>query len=789
MYEYPPLRPFSLAEYKSRLDKTRKEMQSASLDLLFITEPENIYYLTNYQTVGCPDLQVLLVPREDDIYFITRKLEITNCERSLLVPSQQFTYADHEDPITVAIDTIKEQSPGVMNLAVERASKRYGVHHNEALKQHFTLSDSTIISQLRLIKSAAEIEVMTRAAQICAAGVSAAAASVPGMSESQIAGNIYRNMSREGAEYPAYPPFVAIGTNGCCGHYTGMNNTTLNEGNLLFVEIGGCFLRYHSAMMRTFYVGDELPDWLNEAEVAVRQATEEMTRAMRPGASCHDVDEIGRKIMTQRDWVPSLRSGYSIGIGFYSDWGESVSLRMNPQSEHFFQAGMVIHLIPWIQIPGVGAIGLSDTVAIGEDGAWSLFGPHRPPSSIQLIKPPPKFNGIIAGQVSRLLRTLQGVPTIRTPLVRCGQFASEHKLGEVYVKDESKRFNIQAFKAVGGLYACSKVLCKMLSINIENHLDVPTIRDMFTKRFGQTTFVTATDGNHGRGVAWSAQHLGQNAVIFMPKGTVQSRIDNVRKLGATVNVTDVNYDDTVALAFEFAKKNELPIVQDTALEGYTEIPDWIMQGYCAIVEEALEEMRGPTHVFLPCGVGCFASAVIAFLRDRFGDSVKVVLFEPMNAACAYESAKEGTLTAVTGDLETMMAGMACGVPSVTAWPILRDHVNYFTKICDNVGGNGMRIMRDAGIEAGECGGAGIGLLHHICTSNDEFRAELGLDERSHILLINTEGATDPENYQKQMELPMVPGSCDYMVNRTRKMKAFDRKSSPPSSTTASVLNG
>lgn len=356
----------------------------------------------------------------------------------------------------------------------------------------------------------------------------------------------------------------------------------------------------------------------------------------------------------------------------------------------------------------------------------------------------------------------QGIPGYaETPLAGLISLASAWGVGGVFVKDESHRFGLNAFKALGGSYAISRLLCAKLSWDIaETGFTRLREPDVFEK-IGRTTFATATDGNHGRGVAWSAATLGQRAVVFMPKNPAAARVENIRSHGARVEVTDLNYDDTVRLACQAAEREGWEIVQDTAWEGYTEVPTWIMQGYLTMCHEAAERMDAygirPTHVFLQAGVGALAGAVAGYMADRFGKHAPtVVVMEPTNAACLYESmaAGDGKPHAVTGDLQTIMAGLACGEPNPIAWEVLKDTARCFVRCGDYVAADGIRILAnplygDPAVEAGESGSVGIGLLRLLARvpAFKSLKEELGIDSRSVVLCFNTEGATDPVNYR------------------------------------------
>jgi diaminopropionate ammonia-lyase len=274
---------------------------------------------------------------------------------------------------------------------------------------------------------------------------------------------------------------------------------------------------------------------------------------------------------------------------------------------------------------------------------------------------------------------------------------------------------------------------------------------------------TATDGNHGRGIAWAAERLRQQAMIYMPKGSVRSRVENIRSHGATVEVTDLNYDDTVRLCWRRAQENGWHVIQDTAWEGYTDIPRWIMQGYTTMCAEAMRQVsqkgtHRPTHVFIQAGVGAFAGAMVGYLVNIFQDNLPCfIIMEPNNAACIFASAAagDGRPHVITGNLNTIMAGLACGEPNPFAWDILRDFASCYIRCDDFVAANGIRILAnpfkgDDAVEAGESGAVGIGLLD-LLTNNPDFgtlKQEMKIGSDAHVLFFNTEGATDPESYRE-----------------------------------------
>jgi Xaa-Pro dipeptidase len=386
---------FSLEEYALRLKETRQLMKLNNLDLLLVVEYEDIYYLTAYQTVGAPMLELLVIPSDplEEMYFVTRLLELSNTEyRSIL--RKYYSYNDYDDEIDFVFQKIMDNNPKCKTLGVQSKSKRISYYQLNKLNNMFLsanpdrkiIDSSMLIAQLRLIKSPAEINLIKKAAEFCSAGLSTVQNNVKiGTMETEVAGYIYKSMAELGCEYCAYPTFVASGSNTKLGHYTG-DQTIIKNNEILFVENGGCYQRYHAAMMRTFYIGNELPEELKEIESAVMEAMDTICKIMIPNACCGDIDSKIRKICSKRDdWICSLRMAYSIGIGFYTDWGEPELITIEPNSKKILQENMVLHIIPWIQIPSKSwAVGLSDTVVITPTGAKSLF-VNPPPREIQLI--------------------------------------------------------------------------------------------------------------------------------------------------------------------------------------------------------------------------------------------------------------------------------------------------------------------------------------------------------------------------------------------------------------------
>lgn len=349
-----------------------------------------------------------------------------------------------------------------------------------------------------------------------------------------------------------------------------------------------------------------------------------------------------------------------------------------------------------------------------------------------------------------------------TPLHSLDNLAKFLGVKNIYIKDESYRFGLNAFKVLGGSFAIGKYLSEKLNEDIKEVSFEKLRSNEVKEKLGEITFVTATDGNHGRGVAWAAKQLGQKSVIYMPKGSSQTRLNNIKREGAEAYITELNYDDAVRLANENAEKYGWVMVQDTAWQGYENMPTWIMEGYATLIDEAIEQLQNkgiekPTHVFLQAGVGSFAGAIQGYLASMFGEDRPItVIVEPDEAACIYKSAKinDGKAHSVTGDMPTIMAGLACGEPNTIGWNILRDYSDAYISCPDYVSARGMRILGsplkgDPQVISGESGAVGLGVLSLIAQENEykELSEKLKINKDSKILIISSEGDTDPQKYR------------------------------------------
>ena len=354
--------------------------------------------------------------------------------------------------------------------------------------------------------------------------------------------------------------------------------------------------------------------------------------------------------------------------------------------------------------------------------------------------PNPRLNrqaayGTDLQEILSLKRANEAFGTIRgwqgyqpTPLRPLGVIAHETDIAELLYKDEGKRFSLRSFKALGGAYAVDRLVAARGS--------------------SEGLVVTcATDGNHGRAVAWGARRAGIRAVIYVHEGVSEGRAEAIRSYGAEIVREGTNYDASVRASADAAARNGWQIVSDTAWPGYETVPRDVMQGYAVLAMEAEAAGARPTHVFVQGGVGGVAAAVLSYRWEKYGPQrPKLIVVEPDKAACLFESARKGVLSTVSGDLDTVMAGLACGEPSTLAWRILDPGADAFMMIPDEAAVDAMKRLAALGVVGGESGVAGLaGFL--ALAANPAWRRAIGLDSQSRVLLYGTEGATDTDVYR------------------------------------------
>jgi len=348
-----------------------------------------------------------------------------------------------------------------------------------------------------------------------------------------------------------------------------------------------------------------------------------------------------------------------------------------------------------------------------------------------------------------------------TPLRKLSNLSKLLGINGLYVKDESFRFGLNAFKVLGSSYAISRIISEKTGYDRLDYYKLTSnevheiIKDM--------TFISTTDGNHGRGLAWTARELDCKCIIHMPKGSDKERLENIRKEGAYADITDYNYDETVRISAKEAIDNGYTLVQDTSFTGYEDIPCWIIQGYSTMALEAYNSLEAqgviPTHIFIQAGVGSLAAAVTAFFSNVYrniSNPPRIIVVEPDEADCVFRTAKadDGKIHIVNGSMPTIMAGLACGEPCSIGWPILSDYADYFLSVKDSVAAKGMRILGnplegDDRIISGESGAVTSGAVCEMIMNKnlDDLRKELGIDSNSSVLCFSTEGATSLNHYR------------------------------------------
>lgn len=310
----------------------------------------------------------------------------------------------------------------------------------------------------------------------------------------------------------------------------------------------------------------------------------------------------------------------------------------------------------------------------------------------------------------------------KTPLISYDDFADHYGIGEVYIKDESKRFGLNAFKGLGVSYAC-------------RNFDEPG-----------AVYVSCTDGNHGKALAWFARETGHACEIFMPKGSERRRVEAIRAFGAKVTVTDMNYDDTVRYVAEYASENGFKFVQDTALDGYYEIPADIVMGYSTIISEAIEQMgKCPDHIFVQAGVGSLAGGAIWAAVNLCDERPKMGVIESSAVPCIYKSIESQRFVAIGGEPYTIMAGLNCGEANRITLPLIAEYADWLISCDDEVTERGMKragspIGKDPVYSAGESGAVGIGFLESLLLNGDA--ESFGIDGSSVVLVINSEGVLE-----------------------------------------------
>jgi Xaa-Pro dipeptidase len=368
--------PFSVKEYEDRLARARREMRARGVDLLLLTSPENIYYLTGYRTTGYYFYQALLVPLDGQPQFVVRRLEMTNVEGLSWIKSG-IALEDREDVLDGTIRGVEACGAREARIGFEDRGFFLPPAILDGLRARLAkarlVPGGGIVEGCRAVKSPAEVAYVRRAGAAAVAGLRAGIREVwPGRTENDVAAAVYRGMLKAGSEYPSSPPYVVAGPRSALGHST-FEGRRIRSGEIVYFEMGGSCQRYGGAIMRVAAVGKPSPDVKRTAAVVI-QALEAIVAAIRPGVTSGEVDRAGRSLVEAaglgKYWLH--RTGYSIGVGFPPGWGEGHIMDLKPGDERVLAPGMTFHLVPLLLIPGVGGIGFSETVLVTRTGCEVL---------------------------------------------------------------------------------------------------------------------------------------------------------------------------------------------------------------------------------------------------------------------------------------------------------------------------------------------------------------------------------------------------------------------------------
>lgn len=333
---------------------------------------------------------------------------------------------------------------------------------------------------------------------------------------------------------------------------------------------------------------------------------------------------------------------------------------------------------------------------------------------------------------------------VPTPLIHWQVYASQHHLKNLFIKDESQRFGLKSFKGLGASYAMYRILCE------RNHLDPQTtsLVKLRTMDHSNVTFVCATHGNQGSAIAWAASFFGCLSYILMPKGSSKIYRNQMKRKNVQVVMTELSYDQTIQKARSLAKENDWILIQDIAWDGYTKIPTWIIEGYLTMAKEIQQQISDiPTHIFLQAGTGAMAGGMIDVFHLMY-PAAQLIIVQPMSTPCLYVSMKQAKRSSVEYR-PTILTHLNRGIPCLITWPIIQKQVNSVCICEDDVAIRGMHVLKTNDIIASGSGAVTMGLVDRIVKS-EELRNEFQIQQDASILLINTEGDTDPFFYQSMV---------------------------------------
>lgn len=655
---------------------------------IVITNPNSLHFYMNYCTPGTSFAALVL--DSSTRTFVVRDLESTNFKDEQLDISV-VTYQE-EDPINIVASLLSGQE----TVGIEAAY--LSAKHREQLERCMSLHGARVkcvdlsefTTSARVLKNSWEIDCMRRAAEYVYRGYTEALHDVHvGMLETELAGAIVMRKMGAGSEWASYPEFVAFGRQGYLGHHPASSRVRLQDGEIVFMEIGASDHRYHAARMHTVFMGAP-PAWFVRFERSIREAVHTARTLCKPGVPARSIDHAMRTIVERtfdntavrcpHKYQMSRRSGYSIGVGTSMDWADD-GFFINPSCDFIIEQGMTFHLIPWVKLEGVGAIGFSDVVHVGERHAASLF-------------PAPMLS-----QLPHCVYSLSQVPRHRMiNTAVCNQYAETDEKHAtpmldisyggipVYAKDERRRSGSRSFKICGVEYAVTELIKR-------------------EQLKSGDVVATMSDGNHGESLAMVARKYGMRCVVLLPKN-VEERKEVIESLGASVDVVDGSYDDCIERLKLHAELHDWKIISDTSWSGYETIPRYIMHGYTQIFKEVLA-VTTPTHVFIQTGVGGLLAAACIALPS----CTRIICVEPADAACVYENMLMGNessnLEYCSGTTNSVMRGLNCGIPSMVCYPIIQDRVNDFLVIGDDWAHKSMSHLAGSDIHTNASGAAGF----------------------------------------------------------------------------------
>jgi Xaa-Pro dipeptidase len=771
-YENLNMRGFPIKEFEIRLEKLQVIMKTHEIDAILITTEENFHYFSgiNSKFWASPTrpLYMILPAIGNSPIVVIPDLLVSAMTKTWVKEIYSWPAPQPDDDgISLLYEKLAKYHRIGTPMNVETQLRMPLLHlldlKNRLGKEFIDVSE--IIRNLRIIKSEAEVKKIERTCKLTSECFEKLpnhlnSLDIPFITERIAVREMNSLLIGEGLDEIKF----IVGTNGNNGYCItdGPTDKMLIPGNIFTIDTGTTFDNYYCDFNRNFLICNNLNkdfefDFVNHCNKVLYQATEQGFKALKPGNRYSDIFWEILKFLEKSGFGDvkylNCRFGHCIGLQLTELPG------ITYYESTILQPGMVLSIEPCLLLPNGKTMVHEECVCITETG-YRLLTKRAPITCPTIFVSENNLNGDFRHVMYPLQKTIHisketeksinefhgkqelckefhnSISCKATPLYNLPKTQAELGISEILVKDEGKRLGLKSFKALGTLFAV-------------NTLDEKP-----------KTLCTMTDGNHGKAVAYAAKEMNIPAIIYVPNIMSDARISAIKELGAEVVIVNGSYDDAIEEVKHISSKNNWCLVSDTSWDGYTTIPKNIMAGYGTIfreVEEQRADSKVPiTHVIIQAGVGGLAAATGAWLEKRrklcnvWADDVKLVIVEPQDADCfkanvlnqANNKDYHGSLVSCVGKTESIMAGLNCGMPSLIAWPIVRDVADYFITIGDNWARKAMFEMYLQGIVSGETGGAGLAaiLAYKDLFSKDDV-----------ILTINTEGDTDPENYKKEIK--------------------------------------